>query len=168
MSRDIWNIMSEYNPNISFNNRKRYLSNNYPGWDKGDDFSLLEIGKRGDTHALEYIYELGVSVNYEAIAVGAAENGHMDMLKYLISKGVDDYDDLASAAASQGRVDILKYLLDMGASNYNDIASEAAYKGYRNIVMMMIDIGANNYREIADAARRNKYNGIAYDVEKMQ
>ena len=81
----------------------------------------------------------------------AAESGHLEVLKFLISSGAEvDYHsgEALRRAASMGRVEIAQELLDQGASI--DIENEwgqtalyfAALAGSSSLVQMLIDHGA--------------------------
>ncbi|PTB65863.1 ankyrin, partial [Trichoderma citrinoviride] len=88
----------------------------------------------------------------------AAESGHMNIVKLLLSAGADVNAEPADdgggtalrAAAGEGHLDIVKLLLEAGA----DVNAEpkgrqetalqvACFKGYLNIVQMLINAGAD-------------------------
>ena len=58
-------------------------------------------------------------------AYEAAENGHLEALKYLHEKGVPWNDRVCEEAAKNGYLDILKYLHENGCK-WNEFACNAA------------------------------------------
>jgi hypothetical protein len=74
------------------------------------------------------------------IACSAAENGHMNVVRAMIRRGVDDWNQIASCAAQGGYLDIVIDMIRQGADDWNYIAYGADIGGHKDIVEYIYDI----------------------------
>ena len=51
----------------------------------------------------------------------AIRKGYLDIVKYAVELGVDEYDKIAKYATLYGHLDIVKYAVELGARNYEEI-----------------------------------------------
>lgn len=78
----------------------------------------------------------------------AAEQGHIEILKLLVSKDADT-GNLLGLAASWGRCEIVEYLLNAGTKteakddDYWTALHHAAFWGHGKVIKLLIDAGAN-------------------------
>lgn len=116
--------------------------------------------------AVKALVEAGADVNYKSrggwtAAMGAADNGHLEVLKYLAAKKADlaartrQGRTLLMRAAYHGKTEVVQYLLGKGAKA-NDTDSNgvtalmlAAQQGHDKTVKVLLDAGANKAAETA-------------------
>jgi len=102
--------------------------------------------------------------------------GNLDVVKYLVEKGVNIHADVDYAlrwSASNGHLNVVKYLLENGANIHaeNDTALRySAGKGHLDIVKYLVEKGANIHAYDDYALRWSAQNGhldvVKYLVEK--
>ena len=85
--------------------------------------------------------------NLNAVFLGASEGGHFDIVKYIESKGANNWNDALGSASKGGHLDIVKYLESKGAYYWNRALSEASSGGHLDIVKYAESKGANNWNE---------------------
>ena len=138
-----------------------FLFNNYRNEDLVYDISYY-IGLFNYTELSHYISE----IDFYALADGAAEGGFLDLVKYAVSKGADNYPIIVTFAARGGHLDIVKYAVGEGANDFNGIATFAALGGHLHIVKYAVSKGANNFNEIArNAALGGHFHIVEYAVD---
>ncbi|MFD9625383.1 ankyrin repeat domain-containing protein [Peribacillus muralis] len=83
----------------------------------------------------------------------AAKKGHLEMVEYLINKGIDidarggTFDASAlNLAAGEGHLEIVKYLIDAGADLDESLAKRnplfgAIYGGHKEVVELLVENG---------------------------
>lgn len=74
--------------------------------------------------------------NYSDVAVGAAEGGHLDLVKLAIKKGARNYRAMAEAAAKNGHLDIIKHV-DGKYKTYYPILIAASRGGHVRVIEYM-------------------------------
>jgi ankyrin repeat protein len=75
-------------------------------------------------------------------------------MEILINFGANTFKKACQMAAQNGYIDIVKFLISKGADNYNEIMVFAGYGGYKKIVQMMLDKGVTNFSETLHHATR--------------
>jgi hypothetical protein len=87
--------------------------------------------RQGNLEMLKYYIANECPVDEDA-CTNAAENGHLECLKYLHEEVKAPWDhDTAAEAAENGHLHILEYLVEREYDNYNEKAcSNAAWKGH--------------------------------------
>ena len=97
---------------------------------------LITLGKNGHMHVIEWICE-NLSPNiYCSISIGAALNGNIDIVKYIVTKYTNSYNiyQCILQCVKGGHNDIIIYLLNLYVYNTNDIDLLAYYLvEYNNI-----------------------------------
>ena len=116
------------------------------------------------------------SIDINQALVDAAENGHLNVVKYLVGKGanVRAEDDVAVRyAAENGHLDVVKYLVSQGANMraQNDYAvCGAALNGHLAIVMYLVEQGADIHADgdcaMLGAAENGHLDTVRYLVEQ--
>ena len=87
----------------------------------------------------------------------AAEEGHLEIVKFLVSCGMGNQNYALWVAAKQGRLEIVKFLVEAGAKD-KEALTEAALYGHLNVVQYLaaqqdVDINARDHSE--DTALHN-------------
>jgi ankyrin repeat protein len=103
---------------------------------------LIE-GPEGESGAFN-----GKNIQDRKILRCAAENGHLEIIKYLEGRGFglhDDDEDLLALAARYDHLEIVKYLIESGADLHkgNYILSLAAGCGHLEIAKYLLEKGVN-------------------------
>ena len=95
----------------------------------------------------------------------AAEEGHIEIVKYCIDHGATFYNLAMIAAASANHIEIVKLMIDKGADEFNDaMAFASLFKGSMAIIDLMVENGAIRY----DWALKHAASAKRFDVvEKM-
>lgn len=73
--------------------------------------------------------------------------GHMEIVKYLIKKGVKDWNHGLHNACEGGHMKIVKLMIKKGANDWNEGMLWACWGGHIEIVKLMISKGANNWNK---------------------
>lgn len=107
------------------------------------DSDLIRAAKAGDLKKIRgLIFQEGRAL------IHAAENGHLDVVKYLISVGVNPRVEDGRAlgdAAYHGHLDVVKYLYSQGVTEFSrdEALGEAAGGGHLNIVQYLLEQGVD-------------------------
>ena len=98
----------------------------------------------------------------------AAEAGHEDIVRLMLSHGANDLNMGLTSAASGDYESIVRLMLELGATNYNHAMSIAAYYGHESIVRLLLDHGASDYNmALRRAALRGHQNIVELIRERM-
>ena len=103
----------------------------------------------------------------DACVLRFAKKGSLELVKYCVERGANDYNWIASSGASANSLEIVKYSVERGADNYNEIAINGARAGSLEIVKYCVERGADNYNEIAiNGASAGSLEIVKYCVER--
>ena len=94
------------------------------------------------------IFSIGadVHVHDDYALISACQNGHLDIVKYLLKQGADIHvrNDLALRQASRkGHLKVVKYLVEQGANIYAEDAAalhKATQNGHSDVVEYLTDV----------------------------
>ena len=100
----------------------------------------------------KYLIETLKLTDYQTIANNAAQSGDLDLIKYCIEKGADNYNIIAIKAAIHGHLHVIKYLAEFGITCYITIAESAAENGHFDIVKYIAELGVGCSESIAEFA----------------
>jgi ankyrin repeat protein len=153
-------------------------------------YGIRNAGQNGYFDIVKYLFEKGADIDDRAVR-NAIEKGNLHIVNYLIEKGAKvEVDDEFSLAAQNGHLDILKYLLgDEVRDKQNNIYKlpksikiaeikqggkydvlRAAEKGHLDVVKYLIDEkGANIenvYGVLEGAFSKENFDLVKYLVEK--
>jgi ankyrin repeat protein len=133
-------------------------------------FSSLE----GELELVIWSLKKGVKYNSLNTALnGASENGHLEVVKYLVEAGADIHNSdefPLRLAIYNGHLEIVKYLIELGADIhiYEDFALRIASRdGYLEIVKYLVEKGADIHAEDNCALNCAKINGHLEVVEYL-
>jgi ankyrin repeat protein len=130
------------------------------------DLALLAAVSAGHTQAVELLIAAGANVDGgdgEALRA-AAENGHVDVVRVLLSATSVDSNklDVLLSACGSGHLSVVQLLLDHGFDMRagNDAAlREACARGHADIAQFLIERGADMHAEDDEAMHEASTNG---------
>jgi hypothetical protein len=100
----------------------------------------------GNLDIVKFIIEKGVDdLNWGL--TGACYGGHLDIVKFIMEKGVDDLNWGLTGACYGGHLDIVKFLIEKGANDWNRGLYGACSGRHLDIVKFTIEKGANDWNE---------------------
>ena len=104
-------------------------------------FACADAAENGHLEILKYLHEEAKAPWDSYTASWAAENGHLHILEYLVERKYDHFDeDACTGAAMSGHLDCLKYLHETAKALWNEFAvSNAHYNGYPECVQYLLD-----------------------------
>lgn len=138
--------------------------------------SLYSAASEGNLDAVKYMCSINIPARNYAdqmnAALGiAAINGHMNVVRYLISVLGDDLDTRMNGSligmARNGRVNIITYLERNGINiqpNIDEMIDEAALEGHIQLVDYLFRHQASNWQHIADSSLMDAIQGGHTDV----
>ena len=142
-------------------------------------FKENEIQQAANDGKLDHLIVLMSKINYDVadLAAGAAVNGHLDVLKYLVDKkGADtryENDISLRYASFNGHTDVVKYLVKRGGDIHvlDDFPlRHAAINGHLDTVKYLVENGANihadNEKYILSTYKRRYGKVVDYLVSK--
>ena len=68
----------------------------------------------------------------------AARNGHIEIVRLMLSHGATDFNHSMVAAARYGHIEIVRLILAQGADDFNSVMSNATHNGHIEIVRLML------------------------------
>lgn len=150
--RDLFNQTAQTDPRKRFQEVQEYYEN--PNW------PLIDGAIRGQFDLVKYSLSHGADDLVYAMAE-AANNGHDNLMRYLMSQIPPDNPDTLkialAAAARGGHSDLVKYLLSLDSSTSNlDEALEGAAQSHNlDLVNELISLGATDLNlALLEAARK--------------
>ena len=132
----------------------------YIQWKNNDDIyneALFYAAKAGNIRIVELLMakidEDDIDIN--TAMARAAEGGQIEMVKFLMDQGADDFEFALNSAASEGQIEMAKFLLEKGNIDVADIEeamSEAAEGGQLEMIKYLIDQGARDFEIAIESA----------------
>ena len=84
--------------------------------------------ENGRLEVLKYLHEEAKAPWDSETAEWAARNGHLHILEYLVERKYDEFDDACRWAADYGHLDCLKYLHETAEAPWDEYALEGAHE----------------------------------------
>ncbi len=133
---------------------------------------LIEGTKSGDLLLVKsfFLKKIDFKIQNDLLVI-AAENGHLEIVKYLVDNqvNIDEKGNLAlNFSSANGHLEVVKYLVLKGADIHADNAFSlrlASEKGHLEIVKYLVKQGANIYSQEDEILRNASENG---DSEMMK
>jgi len=130
--------------------------------------TMEEASAQGDMEILKILSQrFNNSINGSRAVSYAARNGHLHVVKYLLSYGHTVCQNTVGFAALGGHLDILKYFFDKGCEMGPSVCYMSAMRGHLNIIKWARSVGIGwdnwtirmaskrNYMEIVEYAMKN-------------
>ena len=99
----------------------------------------------------------------KALLRDAAENGELSLVIFAIQRGADIHSDNGNAlyyATQEGHIDVVKYLISKGALLEREMLNTAAAEGHIDLVKYFVDQGIPANHEALREAIRNRHDAI--------
>jgi ankyrin repeat protein len=122
---------------------------------------------------LKHLKDLEVDINTNQMLISASENGHLQVVEYLLSIGANIHarDDYAVRWASRnGHLKVVEYLVSVGADIHSDndcTTRWASHNGHLEVVQYLVSVGANIHAIDDCAVRWASSNGHFEVVEYL-
>ena len=128
---------------------------------------ILFAAENGNLDLVKYLVENGGDIKNTRVRHATTITGNLDLVKYLVEKGANLSDGAVTGAAESGNLDLVKYLVEKGADIRKDAVKGAAKHGYLDVIKYLLEKGA----EIEEwavylAAKDGHLNVVKYLVEK--
>lgn len=109
--------------------------------------TLFETCRLGDLHNVELLISkidgrLGWNQNIGLY--GACSGGHLEIVKFMISKGANNFNIGLYNACLDKHLDVIEFLVSKGANNWNLGLRGACEAGHLDIANLMISKGADD------------------------
>ena len=112
-----------------------------------DYFPCARAAENGHLECLKYLHEVAKAPWEYGTAYEAALNGHLHILEYLVERKFDNYGNYACASAARGgHLDCLKYLHEVAKAPWDwKTAAEAAKYGHFHILKYLVERKYDKY-----------------------
>ena len=116
-----------------------------------NELACAHAAENGHLECLKYLHEVAKAPWDWRTAWMAAENGHLHILEYLVERKFDDFDEKAFYdAAENGHLDCLKYLHEVAKAPRDErTAHKAAYNGHQHILEYLVERKFDYFDEFA-------------------
>jgi len=139
--------------NYNLNQNQRYLEDDLIDINKISIQDIRDISKIGHW---DNILKIKLDKeNLNAVLSGASEGGHLDIVKYIESKGANTWNMALIQASLHGHLDIVKYAESKGANYWDCAIKGASLGGYLDIVKYSESKGANDWNWALNYASLN-------------
>jgi hypothetical protein len=108
------------------------------------------LGKRRHLYCKETVQEcpwIFINDYYNTGLEYACIHGHLDIAKYMVECGANNFNYGLWYACENGHLDIVKYMVECGAYNFNNGLENACYNGRLDIAKYMVGCGANVFND---------------------
>ncbi len=122
-----------------------FVFNNLKEITHDDMYDYRDKGKMNDVLGLKYLVKFCGTENISFALVEVAENGRLDLVKYLVSKGADDYNSALGYASCGNHKNIIHYLFSVGAYDLDFALACASSRHHMDLIEYFINHGANNW-----------------------
>jgi hypothetical protein len=116
------------------------------------DRAMYGAARGGCQGIIEHLISLKVRLLSNDVMRIAAEEGHLEIVEYLVFLGASDFNDAMYLAAKEDHINLVKYFISLGATDFNEAMYGAARGGHREMVKYLISLGANNFKEAIESA----------------
>lgn len=144
---DLLNLVIEKNPHSGLYN-----------------WAMVKAARGGHLNMVKYLIEKGANDRFEEAVKEAAGSDHFELMKYILSKFEFTRHNLNIAmnyAGQNGHLQIVKYLVDKGARDFSSALDYAAGGGHMAIVKYLVDKGAHDIRFAINVAKNHGHIEIA-------
>ena len=122
------------------------------------DFGFIFYGKSENKKAKKYYYIINEVYEDKMWGNGlleSAEKGYVDVAKYMIGKGADNFDQAMHWAAEYSQVETINLMIEYGTNEF--FLHPAVMSGNIDIVKLMIEKGGKDFTNGIHCAASNYY-----------
>lgn len=107
-------------------------------------YGIVSASQNGHIDVVKFLIAKGAD-NFDHSMNAAAQGGHLNIIELMISYGATSWDTAMGLACRYGQLDIVKFMIAKGANKWNWSLSEACYGGHVDVAKLMIAHGANDW-----------------------
>ena len=97
-------------------------------------FSVVQTVQHGHIKCLRYAAEAGFNIDNSYLCTIAAGGGHIECIKFLLSRGCEKDREFCRAAIRNGRVECLRHLTENGCDTHNHSVAECFTSSENDVV----------------------------------
>ena len=128
---------------------------------KNHPLENIEYYKHGDLLEIQIMMNMNPPINPSVDEVNyAAHNGHLDVVKYLVSKGFRPTPTAVNYAAAYGHYEMVKYLVSLGINPTQDGINWATRHGRLEVVQYLVSLGMRPNEFSVHIAAKNSYTDL--------
>jgi len=108
------------------------------------------LGARSYLYSMETLELIGKYANtafFNTLFVDACLKGYIQLAKYCVKNGVDDFNDGFMVSCSNGHLELVQYCLVQGVDFVNDGLNAACSSGHLKVAMLCVKHGADDFNE---------------------
>jgi hypothetical protein len=129
-------------------------------------YCTIEAAENGHLDCLRYAHENGCE--WRCTASTAAKNGHLDCLRYAHENGCEWDESTTKYAAQNGHLDCLRYAHENGCAWHEETTSEAAYYGHLDCLRYAHENGCAWHEKTTTNAVCHAWEGHYLDPIKIE
>jgi ankyrin repeat protein len=107
--------------------------------------AITNAARNGHLDIIELILEDGINnIRINDVVQKASLGGHINVIKYLMSKDNKDNIDINDAmvsACTGGHISVVKYFISLGASSFNRGLYDAIMSGNKDLMLLLLNLG---------------------------
>lgn len=141
---------------------------------------LITASRKGELPLVIFALNNGANIHTgfngteEDALADASENGHLEVVKYLVESGADVNGDKTISlrnASKNGHLSVVKYLIDKGAdihARYDESLLYASFRGHLDVVKYLVEHGADvnaDSRILLLPVKEGYYEVVKYLIE---
>lgn len=125
------------------------------------------ITQKGDIELLKYMINKNAD-DYLGMAVNAAKTGQLNVIKYAVEVlNCNNLKIICHTAIIKNYLEVIKYIISKGLNDYNWIAFNASLYDNLDIIKLTIINGANNYEQILSNVNKDKRNELVLFIKQL-
>ncbi len=111
------------------------------------DQEFIPACEKGNIHLVELMIHFIPIIYLNSGMYYACLGGHINVIKFLIDKGADNFQGGMNHACLEGHKEIVEFMISKGANDWNTGLDFASCGGHIDMVKFMISKGATTFNE---------------------
>ena len=124
------------------------------------------VGLSGNIDLADYLIECGVS---KLSLRGCCEMNHLEMIKYFMKLGANDFNYGLEGACKGGHLNIAEMMIELGANDFNHALLASCAGDNLELLKLCLNNGADKYNgALAVSCRHGARNCIEYLIDRIE